>query len=142
MASTDGGPHLKRCDNCQQDVPAARYEMHSAFCSRNIYRCASCGERMPISERDDHEQAVHGEAQCKCGEKMERRYLERHLAEACLHRQVSCDFCDLVLPLYNLLEHAEICGARTENCVKCLQLVRLRDMDDHIASGCTRGSAS
>ena len=65
---------------------------------------------------------------------MARSEMARHKAEACLMRTVECEFCEVSVPMVELSDHQEYCGSRTENCERCLQLVKLRDMDRHISS--------
>jgi hypothetical protein len=73
--------------------------MHCAFCTRNVWRCAQCDEVMARSEREAHEQEVHAEVACECGEVMQKRALKRHKAEACMLKQVACEsFSDDVSP--------------------------------------------
>ena len=111
--------------------------MHVAFCQRNVHRCDACGELVQRSEKDAHE-ASCGAApvQCECGESVTKATLERHKAEACLHRMVECEFCEVGFTCVELMDHSEYCGSRTENCAACLMLVQLRNMDRHISSNC------
>eukprot|EP01047_Picozoa_sp_COSAG01_P057442 COSAG01_NODE_6639_length_3567_cov_37.767013_6_plen_109_part_00 len=80
--------------------------MHCAFCTRNVWRCAQCDEVMARSEREAHEQEVHAEVACECGEVMQKRALKRHKAEACMLKQVACEsFSDDVSPAAACLGH-------------------------------------
>lgn len=43
------------CDNCgRTGIPTANYEMHSAICQRQNWKCASCNHVMPASEKQVH----------------------------------------------------------------------------------------
>jgi hypothetical protein len=113
--------------------------MHVAFCERNVYRCPACGECMQRSAKDEHAaECSAAPVQCECGESMPRSALARHKAEACLMRTVECEFCEVSFTCVELMDHQEYCGARTENCTRCLKLVKMRDLERHVSSGCVR----
>eukprot|EP00743_Colponemidia_sp_Colp-15_P004691 GILK01005054.1.p1 GENE.GILK01005054.1~~GILK01005054.1.p1 ORF type:complete len:586 (-),score=110.80 GILK01005054.1:126-1883(-) len=49
---------------------------------------------------------------------------------------IDCPFCEMHLKPATVEEHLAYCGTRTDKCFKCNKWVRLRDMENHIASGC------
>ena len=50
---------VRDCDNCgRRGIPAANYEMHSANCMRQNWKCDSCHHVMPVSEKQAHLDAV------------------------------------------------------------------------------------
>lgn len=53
---TGPGEGMTRCSNCGDDVPSARFVMHSAFCERHNVRCtvAGCGAVVHKSEQEKH----------------------------------------------------------------------------------------
>ena len=111
--------------------------MHIAFCSRNVWKCPACAEAVQRTEKDAHAAVCPAaEVACECGARVARSEMARHKAEACLMRTVECEFCEVSVPMVELSDHQEYCGSRTENCERCLQLVKLRDMDRHISSKC------
>lgn len=130
---------LRRCENCRKDIPVQTYELHVSFCTRNVWRCPKCDDCFQKNEKEQHEKTVHALVTCVCGEVVEQGRLERHKAEACLRRQVECEFCEMSLPMLELMDHQEYCGSRTDNCLQCLKIVKIRDMDRHLASGCQVG---
>ncbi|XP_054710409.1 XIAP-associated factor 1-like [Uloborus diversus] len=46
-------------------------------------------------------------------------------------RSASCQYCNTEMPLDELSEHKELCGARTEKCSICKQFVILREFEKH-----------
>lgn len=55
---------------------------------------------------------------------------------------VTCEFCEIDVPLRDLSEHAYICGNRTDICEGCMCYVRLCDFPSHRTSGCTEGATA
>jgi hypothetical protein len=49
----------RTCTNCgRQGIPAANYDMHSAICLRQTWKCESCHYVMPAAEKQVHLDAV------------------------------------------------------------------------------------
>ena len=49
----------RTCTNCGcQDIPAANYDIHSAICLRQTWKCESCHYVMPAAEKQAHLDAV------------------------------------------------------------------------------------
>lgn len=53
--------------------------------------------------------------------------------------RMMCQFCLIKYPLWEIVDHAEACGSRTEVCEVCLGYVRMKDMWRHRESGCEVG---
>lgn len=70
----------------------------------------------------------------KCGEKVRKADEERHLANACSKRLVSCKFCGIVLQAEIMMKHQEYCSTRTDVCKKCGTYVTIRDFAQHLES--------
>ena len=50
--------------------------------------------------------------------------------------RMMCQFCNLKYPLWQIVDHSEACGSRTDICRNCNHYVRLKDMWRHRESGC------
>ncbi|GIX79070.1 hypothetical protein CEXT_812581 [Caerostris extrusa] len=96
------------CKNCKRYVAANNFRIHSVHCERNIRLCTRC------SEPD--------------GKKWQ---IEKHIEEMCPKKRVSCEYCELELPLDEIEEHTNACGSRTEKCLKCNKHIIIRDLKEH-----------
>ncbi|XP_051954022.1 TRAF-type zinc finger domain-containing protein 1-like [Xyrauchen texanus] len=121
------------CSNCKHDIPEANFTTHEIHCQRNIALCDVCQEPFPRSELVQHNELDHAEEQCKCGLKIEKRFMDTHQRSECSHRLVPCKFCDLELAFCQAKEHEEYCGTRTEPCTVCKCNVMLREQNVHPA---------
>lgn len=120
------------CDNCRKEVPIANYQMHEAYCLRNIQPCSLCGMKISRSEEKEHIKEYHEEIACvDCGQKITRNEQESHLADECSQRTVSCQFCEILLPRERMIEHEDFCGSRTETCPKCSCRVLIKQLKSH-----------
>lgn len=119
------------CSNCKHNIPEANFTTHEIHCRRNIALCEVCQEPFPHAELVQHKEMDHAEEQCKCGIKIEKRFLETHQRSECNHRLVPCQFCDLELAAFQAKEHEEYCGTRTEPCPVCKCNVMLREQHIH-----------
>ncbi|XP_055055220.2 TRAF-type zinc finger domain-containing protein 1 [Misgurnus anguillicaudatus] len=121
------------CSNCKHDIPEANFTTHEIHCRRNISLCDVCQEPFPRAELVQHKEMDHAKEQCKCGLKVEKRFMETHQRSECSQRLVPCQFCDLELAFCQSKEHEEYCGTRTEPCLVCKCNVMLRERDVHPA---------
>ncbi|XP_051550976.1 TRAF-type zinc finger domain-containing protein 1 [Myxocyprinus asiaticus] len=121
------------CSNCKRDIPEANFTTHEIHCRRNIALCDVCQEPFPHAELVQHKELDHAEEQCKCGLKIEKRFMETHQRSECSHRLVPCQFCDLELAFCQAKEHEDYCGTRTEPCPICKCNVMLREQKIHPA---------
>lgn len=120
------------CDNCNREVPVANYEMHVAYCQRNIQPCPLCGEAISTSEEKEHFEEYHEEIACiQCGQKITRNEAENHQADKCGKQPVSCQFCEIMLPRERMAEHEKFCGSRTEMCSRCSSYVLIKHFKSH-----------
>ncbi|XP_050965908.1 TRAF-type zinc finger domain-containing protein 1 isoform X2 [Labeo rohita] len=121
------------CSNCKHDIPEANFTTHEIHCRRNIALCEVCQEPFPHAELVLHKEMDHAEEQCKCGLKIEKRFMEVHQRSECSHRLVPCQFCDLEVASFQAKEHEDYCGTRTEPCPVCKCNVMLREQHIHPA---------
>ncbi|VDP93724.1 unnamed protein product [Echinostoma caproni] len=49
-------------------------------------------------------------------------------------RSATCEFCDLVLPMFMMREHREQCSCRTELCARCGKYVMNKERVTHACS--------
>ena len=71
----------------------------------------------------------------ECGDVMKRCVTNNHLRKLCLHREVKCEFCDLVIIYKNLNEHLKTCPAHPIVC-KCRLELRRDAVEEHIDKDC------
>ncbi|CAL9055695.1 uncharacterized protein LOC135676600 [Musa acuminata AAA Group] len=120
------------CSHCQRDIPTSNIDLHYAHCSRNLQKCAICGDMIPRKHADDHYNESHAPLDCSlCSEKVERELWSLHKGERCPQRIITCEYCEFPLPAVDLLKHQEICGNRTEYCDICHKYVRLHERIYH-----------
>jgi len=54
------------------------------------------------------------------------------MKETCVALPKLCSYCDQKIPGNEFLEHASMCGSRTEKCQECSQYVRKADRIEHV----------
>lgn len=123
---------LQFCSNCQRQVPAASFQLHSAQCARRNFRCIQCGLVMPVDQKDKHMSVIHGMLKCECGAEFEQDLLKLHKEYECPRRPVKCVFCGLELPYNERFKHQNDCGGRTATCPHCNKIFKRRDMKTHL----------
>ncbi|OAY35695.1 TRAF-type zinc finger domain-containing protein 1 [Manihot esculenta] len=98
------------CTNCDKTIPLPNINLHIAHCTRNLERCKSCGEMIPVRHAERHYSIRHVPVACKlCNKTVERANLALHKCQSCPLRIVSCEYCNFRLPAVELFEHHEIC---------------------------------
>lgn len=69
-----------------------------------------------------------------CRNKVQSGAMDQHRATSCGRRTVACEYCELELPKDDLVEHETYCGARTERCDECGELVMHKYRKLHLDS--------
>ena len=49
---------------------------------------------------------------------------------------MECQYCELTLPFNKMASHAEYCGSRTEKCDICDKFIQMKDLTEHVNTGC------
>ncbi|XP_067221630.1 XIAP-associated factor 1 [Chanodichthys erythropterus] len=120
------------CTHCNKEVAKANYDLHEPHCKRFLCKCPDCNDTVPRDQLEEHKTEQHAQVKCKmCNKKMERRHLLDHEKDECSKRPQICEFCQLELPLSNLIEHRVSCGSRTERCSDCGLYVKMMDQLNH-----------
>ncbi|XP_074263659.1 uncharacterized protein LOC141586357 [Silene latifolia] len=120
------------CSHCNRPIPSTNIDLHFVHCSRNLEKCKVCGDMIPRKHAEDHYLETHAPVACSlCTATMERDILDVHKGESCPQRIITCEFCEFPLPAIDLIEHQEVCGNRTERCLRCSRYIRLRDSYVH-----------
>ncbi|XP_074555746.1 uncharacterized protein LOC141811623 [Curcuma longa] len=120
------------CSHCERDIPTSNIDLHYAHCSRNLQKCAICGDMVPKKHADEHYNEIHAPVDCSlCSERIERELWSLHKGERCPQRIITCEYCEFPLPAVDLIKHQEVCGNRTEYCDLCHKYVRLRERINH-----------
>ncbi|GBM20045.1 hypothetical protein AVEN_77957-2 [Araneus ventricosus] len=107
---------LVPCEYCELEVPLDILSEHSAACGSRTEQCSKCNKHVMLKDLEKHP-----------------RYCSRKEPEA-----VPCEHCGLQTDWNELMEHAAICGTRTERCFLCTELVMVKDRDTHFVT-CGKG---
>ena len=142
---------MKQCGVCQKPVEAAKHRLHEATCARMNYKCPKCGEVVPKSDREQHEEDVHTEKPdiacdlCPDFVSKVQSEVDKHKREACKNRpqipvaaarpnhlpaQASgaslekCPYCPMEFVAGDQLQnHVSYCGSKTKECPDCFSTV-------------------
>ncbi|XP_013167988.1 PREDICTED: uncharacterized protein LOC106117988 [Papilio xuthus] len=126
---------IKICENCNREIPAVNYTIHSVHCARNIRMCPVCKEPVPLTELEEHTEKLHKLLPCKqCGEKVRGTDMEDHIRDSCDRTIQSCRWCELELSRRELPLHEGYCGTRTEECEQCGEFVMHKYRQLHLDS--------
>lgn len=158
------GAEEVRCRNCATIVPKRSLVLHERHCLRHnskcphpacnfIFRqgidskhwhCPQCDEGGE-GDLDLHGLRFHTSQVCDCGiEFTTLPTLAAHRATDCPDRQITCQFCHLIVPQgdsttvsytdksLGYTAHEAACGARTTTCETCSRLVQLKDLPLHL----------
>jgi hypothetical protein len=93
--------------------------MHDATCSRHRRYCEDCEQVITKSEWENHQQQYHTQIECECGEQVLQAHLAQHKRNECGNRLVPCMYCECPLFIYELPDHEQLCGVRTDLCELC-----------------------
>ncbi|KAK7793189.1 hypothetical protein R5R35_012833 [Gryllus longicercus] len=125
-------PEVKFCSNCKHEVPSGNFMMHHIHCQRKLAFCQKCDEPIPHSEFAAHNSNFHVIVSCPdCGQQMEKINVAEHQISDCSHRSICCAFCHIEVEAFELLEHENYCGSRTERCEECGEFVMLKYQQLH-----------
>ncbi|XP_031429253.1 XIAP-associated factor 1 [Clupea harengus] len=129
------------CSSCKKNISSSNFALHEPHCRRFLCLCPDCDEPVPREQLNEHRKEQHSQVNCpKCSVKVERCHLIDHESDECKDRLVSCEFCQLDLPLSVMAEHTVACGSRTERCLDCGRYVTLKDQLHH-AQTCSSSAA-
>lgn len=157
------------CADCGEDVPTANKLMHAIQCERHSNKDAASfnqEEKSPAEKSQGNDEALGtglatneeepaattADGNLTSSEGLggvSRESNELH-SESSEQEQdgaesmmlVTCEFCEIDVPLPALSEHAYTCGNRTDVCESCMCYVRLCDFPSHRSSGCTVGATA
>eukprot|EP00899_Mesostigma_viride_P028280 jgi/Mesvir1/8637/Mv02584-RA.1 len=129
MATVAPNPDaLERCSHCELLVPPQNLELHLVHCLRECVRCDVCGDMVLRKKATGHWEEKHATVTCsQCGESMQRGEADTHGRDACLYRLLDCLYCAAPTLAFELAEHEQHCGGRTEWCADCQRYVLLRE---------------
>uniref|UniRef100_A0A5K4EQX5 C2H2-type domain-containing protein n=1 Tax=Schistosoma mansoni TaxID=6183 RepID=A0A5K4EQX5_SCHMA len=121
----------RRCVNCKENIIESNFDIHEAFCCRNVTTCPDCGVSLLRTQLLEHHLDKHSQIKCTYCESLfkESSVLEHELI--CPRRLVECVFCNLEVTIDLLDDHESTCGARTERCSDCGNFVMLKDLETH-----------
>lgn len=112
-------------------IDEPKFDMHEAYCRRNIRKCDKCDEMIDKNEIETHEEEFHKAVTCDlCSANFEASKLESH-KKACPQRKITCQYCSLEYPFKEISSHSNACGSRTNNCQFCGKIVQLRELEVH-----------
>ncbi|KAK4533571.1 hypothetical protein CCYA_CCYA18G4453 [Cyanidiococcus yangmingshanensis] len=113
VEGSSGEADAIQCPVCGHQVLRSNWTLHEVRCARGTRQCEHCGLQLHESE------------------------LDAHWRTECPSTPVECVYCELPIQRGGLEDHVRRCGARTERCKKCSQLVRLVDRIEHETWACS-----
>ena len=138
-SSCEGETVCKLCSKNQLN-PMKVQKVRNSVADLNI-RCPllrDCGWSGKLLEGEKHLKVCDRfliACPLECGDVMKRCVTNNHLRKLCLHREVECEFCDLVIIYKNLNEHLKTCPAHPIVC-KCGLELRRDAVREHIDKDC------
>ena len=106
----------KLCSMCEQAIDSAKFRMHEIGCLRQNYKCKDCGQCVPKSEKEEHEEEEHAIITCaNCGFSAPKFKYKNH-DEVCVMQPRPCEFCDKIIPAAEWDDHYNMCGNKTYKC--------------------------
>lgn len=146
----------QRCEWCDELVLITQYRQHQIECGGQRIACNQCQRQVERQFMAMHRQystlvdsseaqqlqemlelmATIGVPLCEwlcrqCRKMIPKHLRDRHQRTDCMHRTQQCQYCEMDVKLYELAEHEQICGARTETCPKCLRRMTLKALKAH-----------
>ncbi|XP_050441473.1 TRAF-type zinc finger domain-containing protein 1-like isoform X2 [Adelges cooleyi] len=132
MSQNENEEDTKFCFNCRRNIPVVNYVMHSAYCHRNLTLCPECDEPILTAELNEHKKTMHIETSCGgCFERFQVIDMESHKLNNCSRRLKTCDYCNIQIAAFELAEHVDMCGSRTERCNDCGQFIMIKYLETH-----------
>ncbi|CAJ1006544.1 putative Kinesin motor domain/Microtubule binding/TRAF-type zinc finger containing protein [Leishmania naiffi] len=131
--------HVVPCFHCRQEVDKQELDAHVTECRESPMRCQYCNERMPRSEAASHSRrCARAPTRCgACGAIVPRQLMDKHTQQECAEAKVKCRYCGGVQSRQALAAHEQSCDAAKMACPHCLQFIRKRRLEGHVAS-CVR----
>ena len=77
---------------CTKDIEVGKFRLHEVACARMNYKCQKCGEIVPKSDREQHEEDEHSDKpnvscdQCDLFTTKDVQALARHKKDECSKR--------------------------------------------------------
>ncbi|GET86857.1 mcak-like kinesin, putative [Leishmania tarentolae] len=127
------------CPHCRQEVEKQELDAHVAECRESPIRCQYCNERVLRGEMVGHiRRCSRAPIRCgACGTTVPRQLMDKHTQQECTEIKVKCRYCGCVQSRQVLTAHEQSCDAAKVACPHCLQFVRKRRLDRHLAN-CVR----
>ena len=116
------------CSNCFIEIEPSKIVLHERFCSQNMKYCSTCKEAFPKEEFEEH--LANHLSRKPSQLSQEEKNIET--LKRCYSSKVACEFCGLFLNYNDLVEHEEMCGARTTQCGICKKNMLYRDLKNHM----------
>jgi hypothetical protein len=90
--------------------------------------CQTCKEAFPKEEFDEHLSNHLSRKQSQISQEEKNFYSLKR----CMSSKVACEFCGLFLSYNDLLDHEEMCGARTTQCNICKENILYKNLINHM----------
>ena len=140
MARVEPGTKCQQCASDDEDYtlksdvyfpdPAIRKEIYkqAAKCDSKI--CEWCGT---FKEYLQHtEECQHKTVTCECGDTLPKRSLQKHKAERCSFRTISCSYCNVDIVARETSQHLDVCNQYPVPCPnKCGKKLKRQDVESH-----------
>lgn len=133
--------NITLCKTCKEPVPKAQFEEHSKKCQAKVAAVPKPAPPPLDIEKSEYYRKQKAVQDAKIAQRQER-YLERHerfleagnalgasgstRPKAPSPALTPCKYCELELPKGDLEEHESYCGARTDKCRECGEIVMFK----------------
>jgi hypothetical protein len=131
----NGCSHCKGAEPASPGHRARREILNLSIECTDEEKHLGCGKIFRLGDKDTHlaNSCIHRSVPCdNCVESITPATQESHLAEACIHRTISCGECKEDTSPAKLPEHKKVCSHRLEHCVWCSELVKAKDLEQHL----------
>ena len=116
------------CSNCHIEIDPLKIVLHERFCFQNMKYCQTCQEAFPKDEFDEHLSNHLSRKQSQISQE-EKNF---NSLKRCMSSKVACEFCGLFLSYNDLIDHEEMCGARTTQCNICKENILYKNLINHM----------
>ena len=119
---------MPKCSNCHIDIDPLKMVLHERFCLQNMKYCSTCKEAFPKEEFEEHLQNHLSRKPSQLSqEEKNNETLKR-----CESSKVACEYCGLFLNYNDLIDHEDMCGARTTQCGICKEKMLYKNLKNHM----------
>ncbi|XP_071037714.1 uncharacterized protein [Parasteatoda tepidariorum] len=129
---------LEECNFCKLPIEKWKLDSHQADkCYKRLVNCKYCDLSCTFDTISEHEESCGSRTdECSfCKARFLLKEMEAHLGVCpknnVLKTQMLCSYCESKFPVENYGDHVRSCVFRSEECLKCRDRVKLKDLKEH-----------